>query len=166
MRFFGLAVATSAALVLGACGGGDKAKTDTTGAMAPAATATTPAATPTAGAPAPITGQTVEVKMIGDEKGYRYEPADITIKQGDGIKFIMVSGGPHNVSFDPATIPAAAKTQLEANITDPIGDLSGKLLMAPNESYILSFAGVPPGKYEFHCTPHIAMNMKGTITIQ
>ena len=37
--------------------------------------------------------------MIGDAKGYRFEPADITIKQGDAIKFIMVSGGPHNVAF-------------------------------------------------------------------
>lgn len=164
MRFLGLAVATSAALMLGACGGGDKPKADST-AMAPAAAATTPAPA-AAGAPAPITGQTVEVKMIGDEKGYRYEPADITIKQGDGIKFIMTSGGPHNVSFDPATLPEAAKAALTANLTEPMGDLSGKLLTQPNESYILSFGNVPAGKYEFHCTPHIAMNMKGTVTVQ
>ena len=25
---------------------------------------------------------------------------------------------------------------------------------------------VKPGKYEYHCTPHIAMNMKGVITVQ
>ena len=54
--------------------------------------------------------------MIGDEKGYRFEPANITVKQGDGIKFTMVSGGPHNVAFDAAAIPAAGKDQLAANI--------------------------------------------------
>jgi len=25
---------------------------------------------------------------------------------------------------------------------------------------------VKPGQYPFHCTPHLAMNMKGTITVQ
>ena len=163
MRFLGMTVVVGAALVLGACGGGDKAaaKTDSTPAAAPA-TAAAPA-----GAAKPITGQTVEVKMIGDEKGYRFEPAELTIKQGDGIKFIMVTGGPHNVAFDPATITdPVAKAQLIANMTDPVMELSGKYLVAPNEAYVLSFAGVPAGTYEFHCTPHIAMNMKGKVTVQ
>jgi plastocyanin len=31
---------------------------------------------------------------------------------------------------------------------------------------VISFAGVAPGAYPYHCTPHIAMNMKGTITVQ
>ena len=177
MRFHGLALFASAA-VLAACGGGDKNTTaDSAGstaaaapAAAPAAGATTaaaPATTPTAGAPAPVTGKTVEVKMIGDDKGYRFEPNDITIKAGDGIKFVRVSGGPHNVAFDPATIPAAAKTALTANMgPNQIGELSGPLLSAPNQDYTISFANVPAGKYDFHCTPHLAMGMKGTITVQ
>src|SRR5690348_15474130 len=98
MRFLGFAVVGSA-IVLGACGGGEKAA-DTTATATPAATdsATTAAATPTTpGTAAAITGTTHEVKMVGDDKGYRFEPADIKVKAGDGIKFIMVSGGPHNV---------------------------------------------------------------------
>ncbi|HET9013051.1 MAG TPA: plastocyanin/azurin family copper-binding protein, partial [Gemmatimonadaceae bacterium] len=105
-------------------------------------------------------------KMVGDEKGYRFEPADITIKQGDGIKFEMVSGGPHNVAFDPATLPADVKPQLTANMPNQMSELSGPLLVNPNEAYTISFASVKPGKYEFHCTPHLAMGMKGTITVQ
>jgi plastocyanin len=166
MRFLGFAIVGSA-IVLGACGGGEKAA-DTTAAVTPApdttAAATTPA--PAAGAPAPITGTTHEVKMVGDDKGYRYEPADITVKAGDGIKFIMVSGGPHNVAFDPATIPADVKPQLSANMPNQQGELSSPLFMNPNESYTISFANVKPGQYPYHCTPHLAMNMKGTITVQ
>lgn len=169
MRFLGLAVVTGAAIVLGACGGGDKAATDTA-AAAPAAGATAAAAAPAAapaaaGAMAPITGTTHEVKMIGDGTGYKFDPADITIKAGDGIKFIMVSGGPHNVAFDPATV-GAAKAQLMANMPEQVGELSGKMLLTAGESYTISFGGVAPGVYEFHCTPHLAMNMKGKVTVQ
>ncbi|WP_411279018.1 plastocyanin/azurin family copper-binding protein [Gemmatimonas sp.] len=121
---------------------------------------------PAAGAMAPITGTTYEVKMIGDGAGYRFEPANITIAAGDGVKFTMISGGPHNVAFDPAVVPAAAKTQLMANMPEQAGELSGKMMLNADESYTISFAGVPAGEYAYHCTPHLAMNMKGVITVK
>ena len=170
MRFYGLSLVASA-LVLGACSGEKKADepamASDTAAMAPAAApAMTPAPAAAAGAMAPITGKTVEVKMVGDDKGYRFEPANITIKSGDGIKFIMVSGGPHNAAFDAASIPADVKSQLMANMPNQMAEFAGPLMMNPNENYTISFAKVKPGKYDFHCTPHLAMNMKGTITVQ
>lgn len=169
MRFLGIAVMASAAIVLGACGGGDKAATDTAaaGASAAAAPAEASAAAPAAaGAMAPITGTTHEVKMVGDGQGYRFEPAEITVKAGDGIKFVMVSGGPHNVAFDPATLPADVKTQLMANMPEQMGELSGKMLLTAGETYTISFGGIAPGTYDFNCTPHLAMNMKGKVTVQ
>jgi len=175
MRFYGIALLASTA-VLGACGG-EKAATDTAAANAAAANAattpaaTTPAATPAtpaagAVAAAPATGATHEVKMIGDASGYKFEPANLTIKQGDAVKFIMVTGGPHNVAFTNVTDPAA-KAQLDANMSGAkMGELSSPMLMQPNEAYTISFAKVPAGKYDFTCTPHAAMNMKGSITVQ
>ena len=174
MRFYGIALLASTA-VLGACGG-EKAATDTAAANAAAASATTPAATTPAATPAagatgaammaPATGVTKEVKMIGDASGYKFEPANLTVKQGDAVKFIMVTGGPHNVTFTGVT-DAAAKAQLDANMSGAkMGELSGPLLMQPNEGYVVSFAKVPAGTYSFNCTPHVAMNMKGVITVQ
>jgi plastocyanin len=190
MRFHGIALLTSAA-ILGACGG-EKAPAGDTGAPAnattPAATTTpttdsaataAPAAgaatTPAAGAAttgagaaaaAPATGKTVEVKMIGDATGYKFDPANVTVKQGDAVKFVMVSGGPHNVAFQNVT-DAAAKAQLDANMPgQKLGELSGPFVMQPNEAYTISFAKVPAGKYDYICTPHAAMNMKGSITVQ
>jgi plastocyanin len=165
MRFLGFAVVSSV-IVLGACGGGGDAAADSAAAPADTAAAVTPTPAPTAGAAAPITGTTHEVKMVGDDKGYRFEPADITVKAGDGIKFIMVSGGPHNVAFDPATIPADVKPQLSANMPNQAGELSSPMFMNPNEEYTISFANIKPGQYPYNCTPHLAMNMKGTITVQ
>jgi plastocyanin len=171
MRFYGLALLAGAA-VLGACGGGgDKSKDTTTTAAqpAPGGAATTPATgAPATGAVAKVaaTGADHEVKMIGDDKGYRFDPANLTIKSGDAVTFVMVSGGPHNVSFDPATVPADSKAQLDANMDQKISELSSPMLMNPNEKYTISFGGVKPGTYPFHCTPHLAMGMKGVITVQ
>lgn len=179
MRFYELAL-TASAVILSACAGGDKGTADTVGVATdtsaaaattppPAATAPATPAAPAAGAVAmaPITGATHEVKMIGDAKGYRFEPANITAKAGDGIKFTVVSGGPHNVAFDPATIPADSKAQLDANMgTGKMGELSSAMKMNPGESVTISFANIKPGKYPFHCTPHLALGMKGEITVQ
>ena len=172
MRFYGFAVAVGA-IALGACAGGENKPADTThvavDTTAASTTTTTGTSTTTSGAGtmAPITGKTHEVKMVGDAKGYRFEPANITVKQGDGIKFVVVTGGPHNVAFDPATIPADVKGQLDANMgTDKMGELSSNMKMNPGESVTVSFGNIKPGQYPFHCTPHLALNMKGVITVQ
>ena len=163
MRFHGL-VLVAAVAALSACGGGgETANTDTT-ATAGTGTATTPAAGTATGTAAPVTGTVHEVKMIGDEKGYRFDPADITIKAGDGIKWVMVSGGPHNVQFE--NIAADVKAQLSANMPNQLSDLSSPMLINPNETYEVSFANVKPGKYAYVCTPHLANNMRGSVTVQ
>ena len=192
MQFIGRALLASV-FVLGACAGGDKnaTKTDSSTAVSSTTTTTTtpaattdssamaapsagaaaaPGAAPAAGAAAaaPATGKTVEVKMEGDEKGYRFDPANITVKAGDAIKFTNVSGGPHNVGFDPAKVPAPVQAQLGANMPGDhsMGALEGPMLLQPNETYVISFAKIPAGTYDFHCTPHLALGMKGVITVQ
>jgi plastocyanin len=105
--------------------------------------------------------------MVGDAKGYRFEPATFTVKAGDGAKFVVVSGGPHNVAFDPATVPPDVKAQLDANMgTDKMGELSSAMKMNPGESITVSFGKIKPGQYPLHCTPHLALGMKGVVTVQ
>ena len=168
MRFNGLALVAGAMAIV-ACSGGDKnaqntsaTQNDTAAAPATQTTATTGASN--AAAMAPITGKTVEVKMVGDGQTYKFDPANATIKAGDGVKFTMVSGGPHNVAF--LDVPAAAKAQLMANMPNQMKELTSPMMMNPNENYTVSFAKVTPGAYNYHCEPHAAMGMKGTITVQ
>jgi plastocyanin len=176
MRFYGFAVAVGV-LTLGACAGGEKSPADTTHVAVDTSSATTTTTTPAPGggaattggaaAAAPITGKTITVNMVGDAKGYRFEPANVSVKQGDGIKFVVVSGGPHNVAFDPATIPADSKSQLDANMgTDKMAELSSAMKTNAGESVTVSFANIKPGQYPFHCVPHLALGMKGVITVQ
>ena len=167
MRFNGLALVAGAMAIV-ACSGGDK-KADSTAAMtndtaAAPATTTTATTTGSTSAAAPITGTVHEVKMIGDGTTYKFDPANITIKQGDGIKWVMVSGGPHNVAF--LDTPDAAKAQLSANMPSQMKELTSPMMMTPNETYTVSFANVPAGTYNYHCEPHAAMGMKGSITVQ
>ena len=108
----------------------------------------------------------MRISVTSTSTGYKFDPANITVKQGDAVKFIMVSGGPHNVAFQNVT-NAAAKAQLDANMPgQKMGELTGPMIMAPNEAYTISFANVPAGKYDYVCTPHLAMNMRGAITVE
>ena len=161
MRFTALALAASA-IVLSACGGGDAAK-DSANTATPA---TPTPATPATATAMPATGQVHTVRMTGTTDKFQFEPADIKVKAGDAIKFIMVSGGPHNVAFNAADIPADVRPQLHANMDKTETELSSVYLINPDESITISFAGIKPGTYAFHCTPHLMYNMKGTVTVE
>jgi len=146
---------------------------------APAVATTAAAGAPTAGqAPAPAgqaalpaaaaggAGTTHTVKMLGDAQGYRFEPANLTVKAGDVVSFVNVSGGPHNAAFTPDEIPDDVEAVLSKNMPNQMSALNGPLLVNPNETYAISFAGIKPGAYPYICAPHVAMNMKGIITVQ
>lgn len=109
---------------------------------------------------------THRVQMIGDGRGYRFEPAKLTISPGDRVTFVLVSGAPHNVQFDEASVPDAAKSRLAANMPDAVAPLMGPMLMTERQAYTISFAGVPAGTYKYICTPHAAMQMTGTIVVR
>lgn len=167
------ALLVAAAFVLTACGGGGEKSSDTGAAAAQPSAA--PSAAPAAGGAATgaaagtaqaVTGKTWDVKMVGDASGYKFDPANLTIKVGDGVKFTVASGPPHNVTFWPDSIPSGAAGQLSANMPNTTAQLTGPLLMNPNDTYVVSFAGVPAGTYKFYCTPHLALGMHGQITVQ
>jgi plastocyanin len=111
-------------------------------------------------------GKSVTVKMVLNGQGMRFDPANITIDKGDIITFVNVSGGPHNVAFDGGKVGASAKAPLSAAMPNQIMALTGPLISAPNGTYKISFANVPAGQYPYWCTPHLAMGMKGVITVR
>jgi plastocyanin len=139
--------------VLMACGG------DKSGA---AADSTNAAAAPPA---APAAGATHDVNMVLEGTSYKFVPNDLSVKVGDKVVFHNVSGGPHNVKFWADSIPAGGKEVIEPQLPDPIEPLSSALLVDPNATLTVSFANAPVGDYKFTCTPHMAMNMHGKITV-
>jgi len=130
---------------------------------------------PAAGAEAPkaaaepFTGTVHEVKMRGTvapTPAFFFEPAELTIKQGDKVKFTMVDGGPHNVSFN-SPMPALTKVPEGAKIVlENRGQLVGALLQAPGQATEIVFGkDLPAGEYNFVCDPHAPLGMKGKITV-
>ncbi|HXM38441.1 MAG TPA: plastocyanin/azurin family copper-binding protein [Gemmatimonadales bacterium] len=123
-----------------------------------------PAAPPAAAAPA---GPVVEVKMTGNgtTRG-AFDPNTLTIAPGTTVRFINVSGGPHNIAFWPDSIPAGGAAALNAGMKNTVDNLSGAFLTQPNDTYDVSFANAPKGTYKGYCTPHLALGMRITIKVQ
>jgi plastocyanin len=152
------------AALLAACGGKDNnagQTTDNSGAAAPAAEApaaapaTAPAATPAA-APAAAQGNVVEVHMTTSPDGAsgHFEPANVTVKKGDTVRFISDGKAAHNVSFPPA------ENAGKSNLPPP-----APYLTSAGQTYDLP-VNMDAGTYNFQCDPHATMGMKGVLTVQ
>lgn len=107
-----------------------------------------------------------EVRMTLNGETARFDPATVTIHPGDRVRFVVVSGAPHNVSFDPQKVPADVRRALAAAMPNQLQPLAGPLLLNAGDSYTISFAGVKPGRYEFFCMPHVGMQMKGAVVVR
>lgn len=145
------------AMLAGACNGTDARAADR---------AAGPDRGPAAPAAASVAAATHEVRMVFEGGSARFEPATLTIRAGDVVRFVNAAGGPHNVSFDPASVPDGAERVLSAAMPGQIQPLVGPLVTEPNGVYTISFAGMAPGRYEFYCLPHRAMGMTGTIVVE
>lgn len=148
------------ALAAIACGGGEQAGQQQTPEAAPAG-----GGAPAAQAPAAATGTVHSVNMELRNGQYIYDPVDLAIKAGDTVRWINVSGGPHNVAFYGDKIPAGAADVLNNVMTSKMAPLQGPLLIDSMAVYEVSFIGAPTGRYDYFCLPHEALGMKATLTV-
>ena len=126
-----------------ACSKGEKPAGEEGSSPSAAASSTGPAAG----------GKTIEVKLITDGDGNRFEPNRIEAHKGDVVKFVLVVGV-HNVHFLPDSNPG--KTGLP-----PASDM----LQLPGQTYELPIT-LAPGKYYFQCDPHAALGMIGHLEVE
>ena len=124
------------------------------------------ATVPATDAPATATAKTVEVQMIGDATGYRFAPATVTIQRGDKVRFTLVSGPPHNVVFWSDSIPKGAAAALAKGMPQAVDKLTSPFFLKTGDSYVVSFAGAPAGRYVYNCAPHLALGMKAVVTVK
>lgn len=118
-------------------------------------------------APQLVRGTVHTVRMLLDNDGYRFEPSYLTVSEGDGVRFAMISGVPHNVAFDEQFIPRAARAQLIANLSLLGGrDLAAPVVVTLDSAFTVSTSGLARGDYLFYCAPHRSLNMHGVITVR
>ena len=99
------------------------------------------------------TGRTIAVAMYSDSSGNYFKPNEIEAKRGDIIRFTLKMGV-HNVHFLPDSNPG--KTGLP-----PASDM----LQLPDQTYDLTVS-FGEGRYYFQCDPHVALGMKGHLTVE
>jgi len=126
-----------------ACSKSDKPAGDDAASSSSTATSSGPAAG----------GKTIEVKLITDGTGNRFEPNKIEAHKGDVIKFVL-QVGVHNVHFLPDSNPG------KANLPAP-----SEMLQLPGQTYELPIT-LAPGHYYFQCDPHAALGMIGHLEVE
>ncbi len=105
--------------------------------------------------------------MLLDNEGFRFDPSYLTVREGDGVRFVMISGVPHNVAFDDRFIPASSRPQLVANLSLLSGrDLAAPVITVVDSAFTISTAGLPRGDYLFYCGPHRSLNMHGVLSVR
>lgn len=159
------ALAALGALGVVACGSGNKPTSSQAQAATPATPAPPAAAAPGGAASAPAA--IVEVKMTGNGTTQAaFEPVTLTIATGTTVRFINVSGGPHDIAFWADSVPKGGAEALKKGMANQMSDLIGPFLQQPNDKYDVSFAGAPKGLYKGYCLPHVALGMKIAITVK
>lgn len=140
-------------------------------------------AAPTAAQIAGGGARTVVVKM----ENFGFSPSSITVMPGDTIVFEQTTKTPHNVQFvktpngallgdhyvpptqlasehRPAGIASFAASQKAGD--PPAAPKMGPFLMAKGqEEVIVVGRDLPPGEYDFVCTPHASLGMKGKLVV-
>ncbi len=103
---------------------------------------------------------TYTVKLGTDKGLLAFEPAKLTVKPGDTIKWVNNKVPPHNVVFDSAKIPNKS--------ADLAKGLSHKqLLMTPGQETTTTIPeDAPAGEYTFYCEPHRGAGMIGKVVVE
>lgn len=153
----GVSVATVVVLVAVSCGEG--------GSGREGEIETTPLRLDTATSTGVV--HTVEM-LLTDDGRYVYRPDTLAIARGDAVRWMMVSGPPHNVSFYAERVPPGGERFLRAAMPREgrISPLGGRVMTEIGDSFDISFAGAPPGSYDYFCVPHEVIGMKGTILVK
>jgi plastocyanin len=107
----------------------------------------------------PAAAETFTVKMGADNSMLAFEPAEIAVKPGDTVKWVINKVPPHNVVFDGSNIPGGDKAVATA--------LSHKKLeMTPGSSFEITIpTDAQPGEYSYYCEPHRGAGMIGKVVV-
>ena len=146
------ALIAAVALVMGGCGGQEKAARDSAQQIGAAPVGPSNAfgenLTPDPGR------KIVVVQMLTDEQGdNRFEPKEIEVHRGDVVRFTLKTGV-HNVNF------LADSNRVKTGLPG-----ASALLQLPGQTIDLKVT-LPEGKYYFQCDPHAALGMKGRLEVE
>ncbi len=93
------------------------------------------------------------IKEVTDDNAKKqnfFLPDNLTIQPGDTVTFEDAQDGPHDVMFN--VVPKAVNEMIMSPQMEKKGDK-------------FSYTFTVPGTYKFHCHPHEALGMTGTLIV-
>jgi len=93
------------------------------------------------------------IKEVSDpaaDKPYYFSPDKLTIQPGDTVTFVDAEDDTHDVMF--VNVPKAVNEMIMSPMLEKEGDK-------------WSYTFTDPGTYQFHCHPHEALHMEGTLIV-
>lgn len=93
------------------------------------------------------------IKEVSDPAGnkpYYFSPDKLTIQPGDTVTFVNAQEDTHDVMF--VNVPKGVDEMIMSPMHEKEGDK-------------WSYKFTVPGTYQFHCHPHEALGMKGTLIV-
>lgn len=112
----------------------------------------------------------VEIEMTD----FAFKPAKVTVRPGDTIRFVQTTATPHNVEF--REVPEGAT--LGDKYVVPVEEIGtraatfpparmGPYLLQKGKTYEFVITDAfSAGTYDYVCTPHEAMGMKGKLVVE
>lgn len=91
-----------------------------------------------------------EVSDPAGDKPYYFSPDKLTIQPGDTVTFVNAQEDMHDVMF--VEVPKGVDEMIMSPMHEKEGDK-------------FSYTFTVPGTYSFHCHPHEALGMKGTLIV-
>jgi plastocyanin len=120
------------------------------------------------GGPNVVEGVPDNADHVVDMKAVAYDPAELTVSQGDTVAWRYAAGEPHSVSAYGDGIPDGAtywaSGGFESEEAARSGWEDGKGAVQSGQSYVRTFETT--GTHEYFCIPHEVAGMVGTVTVE
>ncbi|MDQ3660406.1 MAG: plastocyanin/azurin family copper-binding protein [Actinomycetota bacterium] len=96
----------------------------------------------------------------------RYEPATVTVQQGDSVSFSNDSDEPHSVTAYEGRIPPDARyfSTGDFSTEEQARDNVAPTLLQEGDTFQVTLN--QPGVYEYFCIPHESDGMEGQIVVE
>ncbi|GAB3665272.1 DUF5059 domain-containing protein [Halopiger thermotolerans] len=120
------------------------------------------------GGPNVVEGVPADADHVVEMRAVSFEPAEITVSQGDTVAWKFVEGEPHSVTASEDDIPEGAEYwasgDFESEDAAREGWDDGVGAIVDGQSYVRTFETV--GEHEYVCIPHEAAGMTGTVVVE
>jgi plastocyanin len=96
--------------------------------------------------------------IVRSVAGGEFEPAAVQIRSNDVVRFKTGDSRTHILEFDATSLGASAVQSFRTK-----SQLRSPPLLVDGAAWIVSFEGIPAGRYTFRCIPH---GVSGSIAVK